>query len=277
LLVRRAGLCSVDDYLAGDPPSGSDPAKNEIQTLQNTLGRLVQPLESASFDAWIKFYRRDESTPNTAISYYLKGAVVGWLLDVKIREATNNTKSLDTLMRTAYTRFSGDRGYSAPEFRALASEIAGVDLEPFLKHALETTRELEYEPALKWFGLRWKPPEDSDKSHPPKSWLGAETKSDSGRLLVSHVRREGPAFAAGLNVNDEIIAFNGERVRADNLDRRLEQFHPGETVKLLVSRQDHLVELKLDLEPEPSLQYILEIDPGATPDQIAHRKSWLGE
>ena len=92
LLVRRAGLCSVEEYLAGDPPapsSDSDKPTNDIERLQTTPGRLVQPLEASSFDAWIKFYRRDENTPNTGTSYYVKGAVVGFLLDAKIRRATD--------------------------------------------------------------------------------------------------------------------------------------------------------------------------------------------
>ena len=120
LLVRRAGLCTVEEYLAGDPPSpGSDAEKstNDIERLQTTPGRLVQPLESSSFEAWIKFYRRDENTPNTGISYYVKGAVVAFLLDAKIRRATAGKKSLDDVMRLAYERYSGPRGFTAAQFR----------------------------------------------------------------------------------------------------------------------------------------------------------------
>ena len=117
LLVRRAGLCTVEEYLAGDPPSpGSDSDKttNDIERLQTTPGRLVQPLEASSFEAWIKFYRRDENTPNTGISYYVKGAVVAFLLDARIRRATSGKKSLDDVMRLAYERYSGPRGFTAP-------------------------------------------------------------------------------------------------------------------------------------------------------------------
>ena len=131
LLVRRAGLCSVEEYLAGDPPSpGSDSDKptNDIERLQTTPGRLVQPLEASSFDAWIKFYRRDENTPNTGISYYVKGAVVAFLLDAKIRRATGGKKSLDDVMRLAYSRYSGPNGFTAEQFRAVAQEVAGIDL-----------------------------------------------------------------------------------------------------------------------------------------------------
>ena len=89
-----------------------------IEELQTTPGRLVQSAELASFDAWIKYYRPDENSPNTSISYYTKGAVVAFLLDAKIRKATNGSQSLDDVMRAAYERYSGARGYTPDEFRA---------------------------------------------------------------------------------------------------------------------------------------------------------------
>ena len=70
----RRALHAVDEYLAGDPPHGSeDKPINEIERLQTTPGRLVQPLEDSSFDAWIKFYRRDENTPNTTSATTSRG------------------------------------------------------------------------------------------------------------------------------------------------------------------------------------------------------------
>ncbi len=81
LTVRRAGLSATEEYLAS--------LSEAIHTLQSTPGRLVQSAEQASWDAWIKLYRPDENSVNTTISYYTKGAVVGWLLDARIRHATS--------------------------------------------------------------------------------------------------------------------------------------------------------------------------------------------
>ncbi|MGE5816141.1 MAG: M61 family metallopeptidase [Acidobacteriota bacterium] len=105
LLLRRAGLVSDDEALAD--------LSSAIAELQNTPGRLVQPLEMASFDAWIKEYRPDENSPNVSISYYTKGAIVGFLLDAKIRTGTNGRRSLDDVMRTAFARYAGAHGYTA--------------------------------------------------------------------------------------------------------------------------------------------------------------------
>jgi predicted metalloprotease with PDZ domain len=280
LLVRRAGLCSVDEYLAGDPPgsgSSGEPAKSDIEKLHSTLGRLVQPLEAASYDSWIKFYRRDENTANTGISYYLKGAVVGWLLDANIRRATSGQRSLDDVMRLAYDRYSGERGFTPAEFRGIVREVAGSDLEEFFRKSLESTEELDYTDALDWFGLRFKPVEGPKADKPAKAWLGVETKSEGGRLLITHVRRDGPGFAAGLNVCDEILAFGDDRIRTETLAQRLEQYQAGEGVRVLVSRRDRLVRLDATLALEPKLAYAIEIDPKATDEQKSRRRAWLGE
>ncbi|HEU5116971.1 MAG TPA: hypothetical protein VFT74_09880, partial [Isosphaeraceae bacterium] len=224
LFVRRAGLCSVEEFLQGDPPGPSsefDRPRNDVEVLQDTPGRLVQPLESASFDAWIKFYRRDENTPNTAISYYTKGAVVAFLLDAEIRRATENAKALDDVMRLAYERFSGEKGYTPEEFRDVAEEVAGADLSGFFHRALETTDELDYDKALDWFGLRFTEPKKQENA-PQKAWLGLSTRNEDGRLMVSVVKRETPGFKAGFNVGDEIIAIGEERIVPSQWSKRQE-------------------------------------------------------
>jgi len=282
LLVRRAGLCTTEEYLAGRAPgrpgAEADDPTDAIGRLQNTPGRLVQPLESASYDAWIKFYRPDENSPNTAVSYYVKGAVVGFLLDAKVREATAGAKSLDDVMRLAYARHSGDRGYTPAEFRAAAGEVAGSDLSGFFRKALETTDELDYAGALTWFGLRFKDETPKPKpGEPPKAWLGLVTKPDAGRLIVSQVRRGTPGFEAGFNAGDEILATGDDRVRPESWRDRLEQYRPGDKVSVLVSRRDRLTRLDATFGPEPAKPWSLEPDPKAGDAARAHRKAWLGE
>ena len=71
LLVHRAGLSSRDEYL--------NSLSSKIEELQTTPGRTVQSAELASFDAWIRYYRPDENSPNVSISYYTKGAVLAFL------------------------------------------------------------------------------------------------------------------------------------------------------------------------------------------------------
>lgn len=276
LLVRRAGLCTTQEYLEGRKGATDDVPGGDIAKLQTTPGRLVQPLESASYDAWIKFYRPDENASNTAISYYTKGAVVGFLLDARIRRATDSAKSLDDVMRLAYQRYSGAKGYTPAEFRATASEVAGVDLSAWFHKALETTEELDFTEALDWFGLRFK--EDKPKEgEPVKAWLGLVTKAEDGRLMVNQVKRATPGFDAGFNAGDEILALGEDRVRPDVWKDRMDQYRPGDKVSVLVSRRDRLTRLDATFGKEPPKAWTLEVDPKADDSQKTRRKAWLGE
>ena len=106
--LMRAGLIDRDEYLKR--------LSEKIEKVQSSYGRNVQSLRDASFDTWIKFYRPDENSSNTRVSYYQKGAIVAFLLDMKIRELTGNQKCLDDVMRAVYTKFQ-KTGYTQADFR----------------------------------------------------------------------------------------------------------------------------------------------------------------
>ena len=108
LLLHRAGLSTRDEFLAS--------LSDKIETLQTTPGRAVHPIVTASFDAWIKFYRQDENSPNTSISYYIKGSVVAFLLDARIRRVSSDKRSLDDVMRAAYAKYSANVGIRSRSF-----------------------------------------------------------------------------------------------------------------------------------------------------------------
>jgi predicted metalloprotease with PDZ domain len=242
LALRRAGLSNDAEYM--------QTLSHQIEQLQTTPGRLVRSADLSSFDAWIRYYRPDENSPNSSVSYYIKGQVVAFLLDAKIRRATNGAKSLDDLMRTGYGRYSGARGYTSEEFRRLASDVAGVDLSTWFADAAGSTKELDYAEALDWFGLRFRNIAPSNRA-----WTGLVAKPQEGRLVVTEVHRGTPAYAAGINVDDEILAIGEYRVRADQWDARLDQYRPGEQVTMLVARRERLVRLPLTLGAEPERRW----------------------
>jgi predicted metalloprotease with PDZ domain len=273
LTVRRAGLSSQVEYLGTDTPPSPGSLTGTIATLQATPGRLVQSAEQASLDAWIKFYRPDENSNNSSISYYTKGAVVGWLLDARIRHATNGGKSLDDLMRLAFERYSGERGYTVDQFKEAAEQVAGTSLREFFARAVESTEELDYEEALDWFGLRFSAPKNG-AAETKKAWIGVETRVDNGRAIVSRVPRDTPAFEAGLNVDDEIIAIGDFRVRADQITQRLDNYRPGDKVSVLVARRERLQRIDLTFGEEPK-RWQLELRPEATEAQKQHLEKWV--
>ena len=265
ILLRRAGLVPQGQTLSD--------ISEVIQSLQSTPGRLVQPLELASYDAWIKLYRPDENSRNASVSYYTKGSIVGLLLDARIRRLTNGARSLDDVMRLAYQRFSGARGYTPAEFRAVANQVAGADLGDFFHRTLETTEELEYGEMLDWYGLRFAKPDTLARG---PAWMGAITRVAEGRLLVSQVVRDSPAYQAGLTADDELISIDATRLGPDGLDGRLAQHHPGDKVTLLVSRRNELRRVEVTLAADPSQVWILETRPDASAEQKARRETWLG-
>jgi predicted metalloprotease with PDZ domain len=266
LLVHRAGLSSQAEYL--------DALSNKIEELQTTPGRLVQPVDLASFDAWIKFYRPDENTPNASVSYYTKGAVIAFLLDARIRRASNGAKSLDDVMRAAHQKFSGGRGYTPDEFRAVTEQASGLNLGSFWADAVGGTAELDYAEALDALGLRFRG-EAPAAGRPARAWLGMGTRNEAGRLVVTQVRRETPAYAAGLNVDDEILAIDDFRVRADQLPQRLDVYNAGDRATLLVARRDQLLRLPVTFGEEPARRWRFELDPAATDAQQRQRTRWL--
>jgi len=265
LLVKRAGLSTEPEYL--------DELSNTIEQVQLRPGRLVQPVDMASFDTWIKQYRPDENSLNTSIDYYSKGAAIAFMLDAKIRKATGGARNLDAAMRVAYERYSGAKGYTLDQFYQAMSDVAGVDLMPWFADVVSSTNELDFTEALEFFGLRFTPVDLKTA----RATMGASTRADNGRLVVTVVRRGTPAYDAGVNVDDEILAVDDVRVRADGLVARMDQYKAGDRVRLLVARRDRLVTLDVTLAPEPGRPWRMQPRPDATAEQKARLTSWLGQ
>lgn len=262
LIIRRAALSTNEEFLAD--------LSLKIRELQTTPGRLVQSLSMSSFDTWIKFYRPDENTTNTAISYYTKGSVVGFLLDARVRAATRGARSLDDVMRRALDRNPVERGFTPEAFRAAASEVAETNLGSWFARVFDSTQELDYQEALDWFGLRFKKDEPKDRA-----WLGAETNVEDGRLLITQIPRDTPAYQAGLDTGDEILSIGDFRVRPDEWAHALARYKPASKIRMMVSRRGQTRRVDVTLGREPAQPWTLEINPASTAEQIARRARWL--
>ncbi|HMF15227.1 MAG TPA: hypothetical protein VKE94_23090, partial [Gemmataceae bacterium] len=155
LLTTRSGLATPRDFLAR--------LSGNIDRLQKTPGRLVQTLEQASLDVWTSSFSGIGGGSKT-VSYYVKGPIVGFLLDARVRQATGGARTLDDVMRLAYRRYSGAKGFTPEQFRKTTEEVAGVDLQAWFEKAVSSTEELDYAEALDWFGLRFAPGNATTKS-----------------------------------------------------------------------------------------------------------------
>jgi len=167
LLAARGGLGTHADWLAL--------ASKHIGDLQNSPGRLVQSIEGASAQMFERIPREK------SVDYYVKGPVVGLVLDAHIRKATNGTTSMDDVIRAEYQKWSGKRGFTSQDFAKTASDAAGVDLVALLHKLVATTDEVDYAEMLDYFGLRFSGGDD-----PKKAWT-LEIRPDVTAEQTAHL------------------------------------------------------------------------------------------
>lgn len=277
LLVTRSGLSTPKEYL--------ERVSKSIQTVQNSPGRQVQNLVDSSFDSWIKFYRPDENATNSRISYYVKGALVGMLLDARIRLSTADQHTLDDCMRLLWKRHR-ETGYTNEDFSKIIEELAGKSVSDWLVNQLRSTDELDYQPFLDAYGLTWKPkdpPKDVEKEEAAKvatvAHLGLELSNASGKTQVDKVLRGGAASQAGVQVGDELIALGGYRVTAEQWAERVGMLKIGDQTTVLLARRGKMLELPLEISPQATtvgpLSWTLVRVEKPTDEQEKRWKSWL--
>ncbi len=265
-ILRRAGLLTPDEYL--------DRVSRYVTRYENVPGHLVQSATESSFDTWIQFFARSENAADTTISYYDKGAALGVLLDLAIRNATGNRKSLDDVMRTLYRTFYKEkqRGFTDQEFRDVCERTAGGPLGEIFEYA-STVKEIDYPRYFGYAGL------DVDVQPTPQAgpWFGAKTHEKDGKLVVVSVEGDSPAARGGLSARDEIIALDGARSSADTLSQTLAARQPGQAARILVSRRTGVHELQVVLGTKTERSFELTRKPDPTPLQSAILAEWLRE
>ncbi|CAN5479411.1 PDZ domain-containing protein [soil metagenome] len=267
IIVRRAGLITDKDFLAG--------AAKSFQQLQKTPGRKVMSAEEASFDSWIKHYRRDANSINSQVSYYDKGAIIGLLLDLEIRKLSKGTKSLDNVMRHLYDEFyKKDRNYTPRDFQKVSEQMAGVSLEGFFAKYVRGREELDYDASLIAAGLRLN---TTGAQKPAETaYLGADLIQEGDRLVVSRVYVGSPAYEQGLNSGDQIVALDNRRVTKEFFEARIGEKKPGDLANLTIFRFDDLSRLPVKLGGSIDALYRIVAVEHPTAEQRQTYQSWLG-
>ena len=244
ILLRRADLISDQDVL--------DSKAKIIEQLQARPGRFETSLESASFDAWIKYYRQDENSVNNQISYYDKGELVGFLLDIEIRKDSGGAKSLDDVMRFLYNEFyKKNKNYTPEDYQKIAEMMARKSLDDFFKKYVRGTEEIDYNAILGGIGLQLETGEEAVK----QAFLGGNLAESDGKLTVRDVPADTPAYQFGLNNNDQIVAIDGNRASQTFLQSYLNGKKPGDKIKLTVFRFDELREIEVTLDGRAKSDY----------------------
>jgi predicted metalloprotease with PDZ domain len=273
LAVVRTGLGTPQRYLKH--------LGEELTALARQPGAGKMSLEEASLTAWVKYYRPDENTVNSAVSYYQKGELVCLALDLALRRAGG---SLDALVRTLVERHAAGGLPEDGVERAVAEQLGPEAARGFFDRHGRGTGEVELDLAVVGLRLRRRRAAgfDDKGGTPPKGdapaaagWLGA-TLGSGPKLTVSHVREGSPAWRAGLYPDDEIVAEGGFRVDKAGLADRLETRGPEGELSLTVFRRDELVTVKVPLAPPPEDTVWLEAMETPTDAQRAAFRAWCG-
>jgi predicted metalloprotease with PDZ domain len=290
VVLARAGLLSAKRWLTH--------LGQAFTQLERTPGAAKMSLEDASLTAWVKYYRPDENSANSAVSYYLKGELVAFALDLALRGAG---RSLDELLRILYARYAEGEpaspqlrgrgqgeGVGLPEDgveRAVAELLGPGAAKAFFDRYVRGREPLDVQLDGIGLKLRRRPaaslddkggspaPKEPDDGAVRPGWLGA-TIPPGAKLEVSWVTEGSPAHLAGLYAGDELVAEDGFRLDRAALWDRLCERGPGGTLRLTVFRRDELVEVQVKLGQPPEDTLWLERVAEPTAEQRQAFGAW---
>jgi predicted metalloprotease with PDZ domain len=244
----------------------------QISELDSRPAHRWQSLEESSLDAWLEKY--DEyRQPERSISYYNKGQIVGDMLDLVIRSATDGHKSLDAVMTRMNQAYAKQGKYydDTNGVRAVAEEVSGTSLDDFFRRYVSGTDEIPYDQFLGPAGLQLKV--ELHNIADLGFWT-AGGRAGGSTVAVSQVVPGSGAEAAGLLAGDVLLELNGETVPA-SLSGWVRQHAPGEIVKLRVHRDGKVLDLSFALGSNETKKYSISEVAHATDTQKRIREGWL--
>jgi len=277
--LLRCGLITPKAYL--------ELLGRSLTAVYQSGGRRRQTLEESSFDAWIKFYKPNENSPNAMVSYYRKGAMVALALDLELRLKSDGQCSLDDVMQALWQKFGQDSSRGLPEggFERLAEEVSGRNLGDFFRQALRTTVDPPVGILLAQFGIRLQMrarESETDvggtrgKHHDrARAWLGFRTARQGDRSLVKTVISDGPAVKSGLSANDELVAVEGYRVTNENFSELTGRIDVGQSVDIDVFRRDELLRVTVVAAASPRDICYLNVEADVDEATAQRRRDWL--
>ncbi len=250
-------------------------------------GRLEQSLEEASFDAWIRFYKPSDFTPNSTVNYYEAGALAGLMMDAQIRMGSKGSKGMEDLFALLWLRH-GEKGLTDAEIRKAYQELSGLDPKlfwdahichsgPLDSSAIEAAYGLKFEARAPWESLPPEALEDKTLSRFAKGYVGLEFGTAPDAPTIKNVIPGSPAFESGLSYGQEILAVNGWRTTlGTEVQQRIADVPLNEKAEFTVVDRGRVKTIPVPVIEQPLRTYRILPDPMATDDQKAVFKKWTG-
>ena len=262
LLLRRAKLIDDTTYFKL--------LNKTINLVLQAPGRQVQSVAQASFDAWVKYYRQDENTPNATISYYTKGALVALCLDLTMR--AEGTANLDKVMRGLWQRCKGGPMSEADLLAELETQT-GRSWKKEIKAWVHGTQDLPLKTLLSSHGVvvHEDPPQMAQR-------LGLRVAEAQGVVQIKAVLRGGAAEKAGMAAGDEWWAVTSSKAKSPTWRlKKLEDLNlllgNEKKAKATISRDQKVFELDLSI---PSDVFTWRLSAAPIQGSAASRTSaWL--
>jgi predicted metalloprotease with PDZ domain len=260
--LLKAGLLTEKEYFGR--------LSGAIGELERRPAHLTQSAEESSLDAWLEkypYYR----TPDRSVSYYNKGALLGVMLDLKIREATQGHASLQDLFQSMNQTYAKQGRFFADTeaIKQAAESVSHADLSEFFRKYVAGTEELPWDDFLKTVGMQLK------KKILSTADLGfIAVRNFNASPAVTRLETESAAYRAGLSLGDSIVEING-RAAGSDFDDKLAQLRPGETLRLKIRSRSGEHELHWKLDKHEEAEYELVEISHASKEQRAQRAAWL--
>jgi predicted metalloprotease with PDZ domain len=267
LLTRRAGV-------------RTDARAAHVEGL---IGRYLSSPGNSRFSAErvsrVAYNAEPGALGDYSASTHLQGELIGTMLDLVIRDATNGRRSIDDVMRTMLERFSGERGFTGRDVERAVEDICRCDVTPFFDAHVRGAAPIDFDRYLRLAGLAarvsWVRAARENEPAPDLRLYSWMPPSDTvPHLIINHPKSAWGR--AGLHTHDRLLRVNGARVRSSNdLRSLLGRLRSGDTVRVEVARSSGTYDATVVMAPfdQPSVR--IEGLASATPKQRQIRTKWL--
>ncbi|MBQ4833408.1 M61 family metallopeptidase [Pseudoalteromonas sp. MMG010] len=260
-LMVRSGIETTDEFF--------NVMTKTINRHLQTPGRKVQSASETSFDKWIN--QGGDHAKNYSTNIYLEGSLISMLLDINLLETTKGKVNYRDVHNELYKQHKLPDGFTEQDVLAILKQLTGQDYSQWWLNNVTNPAQIDFETLLSKVGLKYERPIKAKAL----ASIDALAKNTGELLTLTHVRRDGAAWLAGLTTEDKIVAINKQHV-GKNLKASLEAFNAGDKVTVSFIRRDELHETTLELTEEFDKPKKVVADPQASLSQRAMFKAWIG-
>jgi len=262
LSLLRTKLLTPEKYL--------DLFAQTITRVQKSKGRLTQSLAQSSYETWTKFYQQDENAPNAIVSYYTKGALLAFTLDIEIRKRTKGVKCLDDVMRHAWENCQ-ESGLEDNSIQMFVNELVGDDMSSFFNDYLYGVKELPLQQSFDYVGVDCEFVAYAEDL----TDFGLNISTQSEFSQITHVFANTSAQAAGLYVGDKIVSINYQQLKDKPLIAEINKYAMGEMIKVGVLRDELLLEIPVLITDITPSYCRLSLTTKLDKDTVSRQEKWF--